>query len=134
MNRKNYVISIQVIIIALIMISCSKEELNQISDSKLKGDTVRFLPLNPSSSDEVFIIDSICQYELLKTIEINGFQINYIRTFISGMGLACFPEIDTVSLGKLDSGNYTLFNILIDRNPRVQDSIARVDTFHVIVQ
>jgi hypothetical protein len=132
MKKQIITISIQIILTSLVLISCNKEE--QARDSFLKTDAIRFLPPSPSNSDEVFFIDSICQYEQLQQIELNGFQINYFRVFNSMMLLPCFPKVDTVSLGNLESGHYTLFYFLIDKSDFVQDSIARVDTLYFDVQ
>jgi hypothetical protein len=134
MKKQIITIIILLFLSSIVIISCNKDELKQERNIDIKKDALKFLPQYPTNSDEVFFIDSICQYEQLQKIEFNGFEINYVRTFNSMMLLPCFPEVDTVSLGNLESGNYTLYYFRIDKSDFVQDPIYRVDTLYFVVQ
>jgi len=122
-----------IIVFVLIIASCNNQEL-RVNNYSLGGSLkIGISPVKPTLKDEVLIIDTICDYELLERIKIIDFQIWYVRSFNSMMGMPCIQKVDTVSLGKLKDGSYTIFYLLIDKSDFVNDSIYKIETFHFVV-
>ena len=117
------------IIFVLVIQSCEKgdnEEYNK--DIKLT-----IYPEYPTAQDEIKIIEEICTYELLKPVIIKEDTIEYKRYFNSSMGMPCLLTMDTVSLGQLEEGHYTITYSMIDISHQISDSIIEADTMHFYV-
>ncbi|PKP30229.1 MAG: hypothetical protein CVU00_13795 [Bacteroidetes bacterium HGW-Bacteroidetes-17] len=120
MKKLNYLL----IIFAISVISCTKTDDNVDNDFNFE-----IIPLNPTSEDEMKIVHTVCNYEQLKTLEINNFSILYQREFNSSMKQPCVIKNDTLILGKLQAGTYTYTYELIDiSNHALSDPISYTKT------
>ena len=105
MKNWNYLL----IIFAISVMSCTKTDEN--ADDSLNFEII---PLNPTSNDVIKIVHSVCNYEVLKKLEISNFSIIYQREFNSSMKQPCVINNDTLILGKLQAGTYTYTYELFD--------------------
>lgn len=107
MKNLNYFL----IIFTILVISCTKSD-EHVDDSF----NLEIIPLNPTSNDVIKIVHSVCNYEVLKKLEIDNFSITYQREFNSSMKQPCVMTNDTLMLGKLQAGIYTYTYELIDNS------------------
>ena len=126
-----YLLLIQLV---LLINSCTKQEVN----SNIKNGFIPFhakiIPAQPGINDDILIVDSICKYEQFQMLTISNFEIKYSRTYNSMMKLPCIVYVDTINVGKLYPGKYTLIYYLIDKSTSVQDSVSRIDTLYFEVR
>lgn len=108
--------------------SCSKQEVGYNKNDLLKFSRFSITPQVPTYNDEIFLIDTICSYDKLQELSICDYQIRYVRSFNSMMGMPCYLKIDKVSLGHLKPGFYTIYYFYVDRSDFAQDTIAYADT------
>ncbi|MBU1012965.1 MAG: hypothetical protein KKG99_08155 [Bacteroidetes bacterium] len=125
MKNLNYLL----IILAISVMSCAKTDDNVDNDFNFE-----IIPLNPTSNDEIKIVHSVCNYEVLKKLEINNFSIIYQREFNSSMKQPCIIKNDTLVLGILQAGTYTYTYELIDISSRTLSdpiSFTKTGTFKI---
>ena len=118
------------IIVTISFQSCEKDE-NENNNAELKDFVLN--PQNPTSNDNILIIDEICGYEEFISVQITDNNIVYSRQFNSSMGRPCVLETDTAIIGKLAAGDYTLIYNLIDISHLVNDTLAESDTIYFTV-
>jgi hypothetical protein len=85
---------------------------------------LRIYPVNPRAKHEIKIIEkeaSSCETLFVKVNDDN--RIEYTRRFDSRLLLPCLSFTDTVSIGHLPAGNYTILYKLIDTALPTSDSI-----------
>jgi len=95
-----------------------------------ENSRIKIYPENPKVGDEIFILEEICSYELLNPLIIIGNTITYTRHFNFNTKQCCFPMIDTVSLGHLEEGHYTIKYMVINDSYSESDSSHLLDTFN----
>ena len=120
-----------VIIIVILMSSCTKLKDNSFENNIIKGIlNIEIIPHNPNSNDEISFVHSVCNYEILTKLEINNNSIVYQREYNSLMKRPCIQVYDTVLIGMLPTGDYLITYELIDISgkPFSTDAIARRDT------
>jgi hypothetical protein len=136
MKTHNVLVVIFLALSGFQFLSCTKESESVKNSSRL--GLIPFhssiIPIQPTSNDEVFIVDSCCGYEQFQTLSLKDFEIKYSRIFNSLMGLPCILDVDTVSLGKLSEGRYTLVYNLIDIANINQKLVVRTDTLYFEVK
>jgi hypothetical protein len=99
---------------------CKKENNNTYE----LNDKLSIFPGNPDAHDEIQIIDkeaSSCK--TLRIVVSADNIIEYTKRFDSRMLMPCFGYTDTVSIGRLQAGNYTVLYTLIDTAIPTRDSI-----------
>jgi hypothetical protein len=104
-------------------------EHNTIVDKK----ETRILPSNPTTEDHVKMITCDCKYYVLASVTEKGKDITVKKRFNSQMKWPCVIAYDTISLGQLKQGNYTITLLIIDTNPMVTDSISSKEFLTLIV-
>ena len=117
------------LIIGVLSPGCEKENDNP-NDVNNK---LILIPENPTSQDEIKIIEKdVCEYDLLSVV-ITANKIEYTRRFNSSIAAPCLIVTDTVSLGHLQTGDYTIFYSLIDFAIQTNDSIVETSSLSFTV-
>jgi hypothetical protein len=111
------------------LVSCNdpiaEEQLTMIQTSELSKYNMKLLPDSPNSATEVkLVIYNDCTYNLLSNVSRNGNIIAIEKRFNSMMKLPCMMVNDTISLGKLPAGTYTVNYELIDLATQPKKTIA----------
>ena len=76
---------------------------------------MKFIPEKPVSNDQIkLVIYDDCNYNVLTGITKNGYTINIEKQFNGMMKRPCFIQNDTISIGKLPEGTYTVHYKLMD--------------------
>ena len=118
-----------VMFIGMLFQSCEKNT----TDYHEINSGLKIYPENPKVGDEVFILEEICSYEMLNPLTINENTITYTRHYNFYTKQPCLLLIDTVSLGQLEEGYYTIEYLLINDSDFENDSSLGRDTVHFYV-
>ncbi len=106
----------------LLLYSCSKPLVVQQIITDPAEHHMKFIPENPGSNDEIkLVIFDDCNYNTLAGLTKNGNTIEIKKQFNSLMKRPCFIQNDTIIIGKLAEGTYTIHYQLMDiaRTPPV---------------
>jgi hypothetical protein len=125
-------ILILILIVLLISQSCLNDPVSN-PDSVTGEFEFSIIPAEPTTADEVKLITYDCKYNVLASITTKGKDITVKKRFNSQMKWPCVLRYDTISLGKLKQGNYSVILLIIDTNPSVTDSISMIETIAVKV-
>ena len=112
------------LLVAVIFISCNKDEQPEGDYFILNENDFLFLPQSPKSSQDVSIITYDCGYNEFASLKIEGNSIELKKRFTSQMKWPCILENDTIELGKLAAGTYEVTFVLVDTNPFIIDSVS----------
>lgn len=126
---------IQVIFIVLLLsvLSCT-EHVTDVPVSDPADHNMKFIPENPTAADKIkLVVFDDCTYNVLSGVKRNGEIIDIRKQFNSMMKWLCFPQNDTITLGQLPEGTYTVNYKLADLSTEVKDSIALSLAFTVTV-
>lgn len=105
--------------------SCKKQNSDDGSIAELKDHNMKIIPDQPTSKDEVLlVISDDCQYNKLFQNKRTGKTITIEKQFNSAMKLACVQKNDTISIGKLPAGTYTVNYQLVDLATNVSNPVA----------
>jgi len=104
---------------------CKKNDAEGGSVADLKSHNMAIVPEQPTSKDLIsFIIYDDCEYNKLVQNKRTGKTITIEKQFNSSMKLPCVEKNDTMSIGKLPAGTYTLNYQLTDLAANVSNSVA----------
>lgn len=107
------------------MSGCKKSDSEEGSIAELKKHNMAIVPEQPTSKDAIsFIIYDDCEYNTLVQNKRTGKTITIEKQFNSSMKLACVEKNDTISIGKLPAGTYTLNYQLTDLATNIADPVA----------
>lgn len=112
---------------SLFFIACTDEvnKVNEVQITDLKDHNMKIIPENPTTKDEIkLVVFDDCTYNKLSGITKNDKNIEIQKQFNSMMKWACFQVNDTISLGKLSEGTYTVNYKLVDVSTQVSNPIA----------
>jgi hypothetical protein len=90
-------------------------------------------PSNPTTYDQVKIITNDCKYYVLTSVSEKEDDILIKKRFNSQMKWPCVLTYDTISLGHLKQGHYSITLLIIDTNPMITDSISSKETIELEV-
>jgi len=93
------------------------EQLNEpaIKLVDLSEHNMKIIPVNPSGNDEIkLVVFDDCTYNTLSGITQNGKTITIQKQFNSMMKWPCVMKNDTILIGKLPEGTYTVHYKLVD--------------------
>lgn len=94
---------------------------------------MKVIPDNPTSQDEIsLIIFDDCTYNVLMEVTRNKSEIEIRKQFNSMMKWPCFQETDTISIGRLPEGSYTINYRLTDVS--TQTSNAEVLSIYFLLK
>jgi hypothetical protein len=92
------------------------------------------LPSSPTTVDQVKFITHDCKYYVLASVTQKAHDIQIKKRFNSQMKWPCVMVYDTISLGQLKQGNYSVTFKIVDTNPTVTDSISYMETLSLKVE
>ena len=93
---------------------------------------MKIIPQPATTADNVkLVIADDCQYNLLSGVTKDGTTITVEKHFNSMMKLACMIRNDTIVIGKLAVGNYTIHYKLLDLSTQVKDPVALAISFNL---
>ena len=97
--------------------SCKEQFVEEIIDDPAKHN-MKFIPDNPGSGDQIkLVIYEDCNYNVLSGIMRNGKIVDIEKQFNGMMKRPCLIQNDTISIGKLPEGIYTVHYKLMDIAP-----------------
>lgn len=106
--------------------SCT-EQINEkeVQLVDLSVHNMKIIPVKPTSSDEIsLVVFDDCTYNVLSGVTRNGKTIDIRKQFNSMMKWPCMMRNDTIRIGKLPEGTYTVNYKLVDISTYVTDPIA----------
>lgn len=90
----------------------------------LSGQNMKIIPENPTSSDDIsLVVFEDCTYNVLSGVTRNGKTIDIRKQFNSMMKWPCVMKNDTIRIGKLPEGTYTVNYKLVDISTYTNDPI-----------
>lgn len=108
-----------------LLISGCAPETTEIRFSDPAAYNMKFIPENPKQTDNIeLIVFGDCTYNTLSGVSRTDKTIEIRKQFNSMMKLPCFPQNDTIEIGQLPEGTYTVKYKLVDLSTSVKDSIA----------
>jgi len=121
------------VIFVLIAFSCS-EKVDDVSFSNLSDHNMKINPENPTSADEIkLVVFDDCTYNVLSEVTRAGKTIDILKKFNSMMKWPCVMKNDTILIGKLPEGTYTVRYKLLDTSTQVTDPTALYFSFSLPV-
>jgi hypothetical protein len=95
---------------------------------------MKFIPQNPGINDQVsLVVYDDCTYNTLFGITKNGFRIDIEKRFNGMMKWPCMIRNDTILIGKLAEGAYTINYKLVDIATPETPKISLSFTYSLIV-
>ncbi len=95
---------------------------------------MKIIPVPPTSADNVrLVIYDDCQYNILSGVTKNGYTISIEKHFNSMMKLPCMLRNDTIVMGKLPVGTYSVNYKLLDLSTQVKDPVALAISFNLLI-
>jgi hypothetical protein len=126
-------IGILTIFFFMAFIRCSDVKADlQLDD--LKEHNMKIIPEDPVSGDDIkLVVFDDCTYNILSGITRTGKIIDIQKTFNSMMKWPCVMKNDTIMIGKLPEGTYTVNYKLLDTSTQTTDPIALSFSFSLPV-
>lgn len=120
-------------VLFLFLFACT-DKVSEVQLADLAEHNMKIIPVNPTSNDEIqLVVFDDCTYNTLSGVTRNGNSIEIRKQFNSMMKWPCMIQNDTIQIGKLPVGNYTVNYKLIDISTQVSDPIALSFTFSLSV-
>lgn len=114
-----------ILVFFITALGCKKNDAEYGSIAELKSHNMAIIPEEPTSKDQInLIVYNDCEYNKLVQNKRTGKTITIEKQFNSSMKLACVANNDTISIGKLPVGTYTLNYQLTDLAANVSDPVA----------
>ncbi|HAQ21620.1 MAG TPA: hypothetical protein DCR40_20680 [Prolixibacteraceae bacterium] len=121
------------VIFLLFSIACKKEVKDDLSINQIES-LMKIFPESPSSKDEIkLVIYDDCAYNTLSKNKRTGKIIDIEKQFNSMMKWPCVQRNDTIPIGKLPEGTYTVNYKLLDISTQVTQPIAFSTSFDLVV-
>lgn len=128
---KRFIHSVKnLLFIALIIcfVQCKQEENLNENPENLDLSEFAFVPSTPTSSSNTNLVFYGCSYYATSSVQIEQQKISIKKHFNSQLKWPCVLEYDTISLGKLNQGEYLVTLEIIDTNPMVTDTVFHTET------
>ncbi|MEI6677888.1 MAG: hypothetical protein WCL21_04725 [Mariniphaga sp.] len=117
----------------ILLTTACDEQLDQAIITDPAAHNMKIIPANPFSSDEIkLIVYDDCSYHTLTGMKIIGKSIEIEKQFNSMMMMPCFMRNDTIIIGKLPEGSYTINYKLLD-NAKVPPKISIFLTYKLLI-
>jgi len=117
----------------LFLFACS-DQVSEDQLTNLADHNMKIIPEKPTSNDEIkLVVFDDCTYNILSGVTRNGNTIDIQKQFNSMMKWPCVIKNDTIPVGKLPSGTYTVNYKLVDLATNVSDPIALSFSFSLSV-
>jgi hypothetical protein len=122
------------LILGAFFTSCTKKGSDEGTIAELKDHNMKIIPDQPTSKDEIIlVIYNDCEYNKLSQNKRNGKTITIEKQFNSSMKLPCIEKNDTIVIGKLTSGTYSVNYQLIDLALNVSNPVSLSFSFSLPV-
>jgi hypothetical protein len=100
------------------LLSCEKSG-NEDLDNKLAEFNMKIIPESPTSKDVIsLVVFNDCEYNTLSGVRKTAKTIEIEKQFNSQMKWPCVQRNDTIEIGKLPKGTYSVNYKLIDISPQ----------------
>lgn len=106
-----------VLAIFFLYLAGCKEQINELPVQlvDLAKQNMKIIPANPTTNDEIkLLVFDDCTYNLLSGVTRKGNTIDIQKQFNSMMKWPCMMKNDTILIGKLPEGKYTVNYKLVD--------------------
>lgn len=119
----------------MLALACTEKELViEVQLSDLSEHNMKIIPDKPTSNDEIIlVVFEDCTYNVLSGVTKSENTIDIRKTFNSMMKWPCFMTNDTILIGKLQEGTYTVNYKLVDLSTQVTDKNALSFSFSLPV-
>ena len=119
-------------------IACTDQEMVPPVDYTSVADigkyNMKIIPTPPTSADNIrLVLLDDCQYNLLGSVARDGNIISIEKHFNSMMKLPCMLGNDTIVIGKLPVGTYTVNYKLLDLSTLVSNPVSLAISFNLSV-
>jgi len=122
------------ILLVILLFSLGCKEDSNIDQANRDESTLKFIPENPGSKDEIsLIVFDDCKYNTLSKSSRTGKTINIEKQFNSMMKWPCVLHNDTILIGKLPQGTYNVNYTLIDISQQAPKNISYSTTLQLAV-
>ena len=106
------------------MLACS-DQVNEVQLVDLSMHNMKIIPDNPTSNNPIkLVIFEDCTYNVLSGVTRTDKTIDIRKQFNSMMKWPCVMKNDTILIGKLPEGTYTVNYKLLDTSTQVTDQTA----------
>ena len=113
-------------------ITVSESPVNYKNVTDLSQYNMKVIPEPSTSADNIrLVVYQDCQYNILTGVTKNGNTIEIEKHFNSMMKLPCMMVNDTITIGKLPVGSYTVNYKLMDLSTQVKDPVALAISFNL---
>jgi thioredoxin-related protein len=123
-------------VLFLFITACTDQvsEVHELQFTDLKEHNMKIIPTNPTSNSEIkLVVFDDCTYNTLKGVTRNGNTIDIQKQFNSMMKWPCMIKNDTILIGKLAEGTYSVNYKLLDTSTQVSDPVALSFSFKLMV-
>ena len=106
------------------VLACS-DQVSEVQLVDLSTHNMKIIPDNPTSNDPIkLVIFDDCTYNVLSGVTRTDKTIDIRKQFNSMMKWPCVMKNDTILIGKLPEGTYTVNYKLLDTSTQVTDQTA----------
>lgn len=119
----------------LLSLACNEKLIvPEVQLSDLSEYHMKIIPENPKSNVEIrLVVFDDCTYNVLSGVKINGMKIDIEKQFNSMMKWPCVINNDTILIGRLQEGTYTVNYKLVDLSTQVTDKNTLIFSFSLPV-
>jgi PBP1b-binding outer membrane lipoprotein LpoB len=133
-------IALAIIVFFMFVTGCTEKATEQSVDlkcvelSELNKHNMKLIPERPDINQEIkLVVFDDCTYNILCGVTKNGKTIEIEKKFNSMMKWLCVSKNDTILIGKLPQGIYTVNYKLTDESTIVANPIALAFSFNLPV-
>lgn len=108
----------------LFLFACS-DQVSELQLTDLSKYNMKIIPEKPTSNDQIkLVVFDDCTYNVLSGVTRTDKTIDIQKKFNSMMKWPCVMKNDTILIGKLPEGTYTVNYKLLDTSTQVTDPTA----------
>ena len=134
MKRLNLFLVIGLLLLNGCLDGLIETHVNFVPVTDLSKYHMKIVPEPPTSLDTIkLVVYDECQYNLLNGVTRTGNIIDIEKHFNSMMMLPCMIKNDTIKIGKLPPGNYTVNYKLVDFSTVTKNPVPLAITFNLLV-
>ncbi len=122
------------VVFLLFATACAPEHTTVVPLSDPAKHNMKIIPEKPTASDNIkLVVFDDCGCDVLSGVTRNGKNIYIRKHFNSMMEMPCSLKNDTIPIGQLTAGTYTVNYKLVDLSTVVKDSISLSFAFELQV-
>ena len=108
-------------VLSIFLFACS-DQVSEVQLTDLSVHNMKIIPEKPTSNDQIkLVVFDDCTYNVLSGVTRNDKIIDIEKKFNSMMKWPCIMKNDTILIGKLPEGTYTVNYKLLDTSTQVTD-------------